>query len=717
MLSESDSWKIREGSPGWDGHVGEIASELGILLPTARILAKRGYDTPEKAREFLSKSTEMLHDPFLMKDMEKAAQRILRAVESGERIVIYGDYDVDGVTSVSCLYLFLEALGAEVDYYIPERTGEGYGMSSERVRRLASDGASVIVTVDTGITAVAEAEVAKECGVDLVITDHHECHDTLPDAYAVVNPHRPDCHYPFRELAGVGVVFKLLTAMEILGSGDPPIECVRRVCNGYIDLVAIGTVADVMPVVDENRLIVAQGLVLLEKRPRLAMRELLNAISNDSRKMTKRKMTSNLIGFTIAPRINAAGRIASASIAVELFISKDAERVSRLALELCEINRRRREEENAIVDQAREKIAAEYGGGNAPVIILSDEGWNHGVIGIVASRITERYGVPSILVSFEGSSGQGSPDDIGKGSGRSVKGMNLVGALSGCSDLLVKFGGHELAAGLSVRRGDLEAFKKRLTGYASENLPDLQAAPALEADLELLPSDITRRQAEEIALLEPYGVGNQMPLFVMRNVEVANVVSVGEGKHTRLTLSLDGGDVTAMCFRSTMEELDVYPGDRIDVAFNLDLNEYQNMKTAQLIVKELSPAADVLLARREEQARYESALASVESGGPDCGVTLTRAKVGEIYNMIRSELRLGHEVFSVNALLHLAAARRIGCDYVTVRLTLGVFGQLGLLGIVPPADGGSIYRFHLDRPDERTDLECSPIFCALKERG
>lgn len=715
MTLTSDNWKIKESAPGWDEHVAEIASGLGILLPTARLLAKRGYTDSEAAGRFLSKSTEMLHDPFLMKDMERAAGRVIEAVKRGERIVIYGDYDVDGVTSVSCLYLFLESRGADVDYYIPERSGEGYGMSADRVRKLAADGASVIVTVDTGITAVEEAAVARECGVDLIITDHHECHDRLPDAYAVVNPHRPDCPYPFKELAGVGVVFKLLTAIEVMASGEPMIDCVRRICDGYIDLVAIGTVADVMPVVDENRLIVARGLTVLEKRPRLAIRELLNAISNDSRRTAKKKMTSNLIGFSIAPRINAAGRIASASIAVELFISEDSEKVSRLALELCEINKRRQAEENSIVDQAREKVAAEYGSERAPAIILSDEGWNHGVIGIVASRITERYGVPSILVSFDGSSGQCLPDDIGKGSGRSVKGMNLVEALSECSDLLVKFGGHELAAGLSVRRADLDNFKKRLTEYASEHLSDAQLSSSLEADDELSPVDITKRQAEEIALLEPYGVGNQMPLFVLRDVEVANVVSVGEGKHTRLVLRLDGADVTAMCFRATLEELDVYPGDRVDVAFNLDLNEYQNVKTAQLIVKELSQCADALRLRREEELRYERALAAVENGTA-CDVALTRTGVGEIYNMIRAELRLGHEVFSVNALLHLAAARRIACDYVTMRLTLGVFVQLGLLGAIPPDTGGTVYRFHLDGPDGRTDLERSPIFSALKKR-
>lgn len=712
MTLTSENWKIREGAAGCDSGVGEIAEKLGILLPTARLLAQRGCTDAESARRFISKSTEMLHDPFLMKDMEKAARRLIAALEGGERIVIYGDYDVDGVTSVSCMWLYLNSLGAAVDYYIPERSGEGYGMSSDRVRKMAAQGTKVIVTVDTGITAVDEAKAAKEVGIDLVVTDHHECHDVLPDAYAVVNPRRRDCAYPFKELAGVGVVFKLLTAIEILRSGDREIDCVRRVCEDYIDLVAIGTVADVMPVVDENRLIVAKGLDVLDRRPRLAIRELMKAISSDSRKSPKKKMSSNFIGFTVAPRINAAGRIASASIAVEFFISEDPAKVSRLALELCEINKRRQNEENHIVDEARQKIAEEYGDGEHHVILLSDEHWHHGVIGIVSSRITERYGVPSILVSFEGSSGSQLPDDLGKGSGRSVKGINLVNALHACSDLLVKFGGHELAAGLSVRRGDLDAFRERLEKYVAEHIGDAETGATLEADMELMPEEINCRQAEELSLLEPYGVGNSTPVFVVRDVEIANAVSVGEGKHTRLTVSLGFDDVTAMCFRTTLEELDVYPGDRVDIAFNLDLNDYQNQKSAQLIVKELSPSRDARIEREAQLKAYRDSLEAVKQGRA-AEVTLDRAKTGEIYNMIRSELRLGHEVFSVNALCHLAKARRIEASYAEMRLTLDVFAELGLLGAAAPGDDRSPYRFHLDRPDERTELSRSAIFSAL----
>lgn len=716
MTLTSDKWKVRQNtaSPTNDA-VLKITEELGILEPTAKLLAQRGYDTPERAKQFLTKSTEMFHDPFLMKGMKSAAERLLRAAENGEKTVIYGDYDVDGVTSVSSLYMYLESIGCSVGYYIPSRVGEGYGMSADRIRILAKEGVTLIVTVDTGITAVEEAQVAQECGVDLVITDHHECHGDVPDAYAVVNPHQPDCTYPFKELAGVGVVFKLLCAMEVLRCPDEKvIDCIRRICDKYIDLVAIGTVADVMPVTDENRLIVARGLQMLEKTPRPAIRELMNAISGDGRKNTKRKMTSNFIGYTIAPRINAAGRISSASIAVDMFLTDSMLEARRLAAELCEINRERQNEENRIVESAYEKITTQYDTSDCPIIILDDEKWHHGVIGIVASRITEKYQTPSILVSFEGNGDTPSPDDIGKGSGRSVKGMNLVGALAACRDVLEKFGGHELAAGLSVRRSRLPVLREKLTAYAREHLDSSSAEMTLEADALLEEKDITLRQAEEFSILEPFGVGNSVPLFIIRDLAVLDVVSVGEGKHVRLAVKCGDTPVTAMCFRCTVEELDIYPGDRVDIAFQLDINEYQNMRTVQMIVREISPSAEILLKNRENVQNYSRILSALNNGD-ETGITLTRANVGSVYSMIRNELKRRHEVFSIKALLHLARAYAVDTDYVRMRLCIDIFYELGLLGVILPTDEREIYRFSLEEKDKKTDLSRSVIYRALNK--
>ena len=463
-----NKWIVNDLSLNDPSAVSEIADELKLSLPTAKLLYNRGCTTPEQARRFIGKEEEQLYDPFLMRDMDKAASRIADAVTSGERIVIYGDYDVDGVTSVSSLLLFLRSYDADVRYHIPCRMTEGYGVSSAVIKKLYDEGCDLIVTVDTGITAIDEIAYAKSLGIDVVITDHHECHETLPEAYAIVNPCRPDCEYPFKELAGVGVVFKLMCAVETLLNPDDALSvCVRRIAREYCDLVALGTIADVMPVRDENRLIVSYGLSLIEQGTRPAITELINASGSESKYNTKKKITAAYIGFTLAPRINAAGRIKDASTAVELLISDDTETAQKYAKELCAINKLRQQKENSITEEAYAKIAAEHDFENDPVIVLDDEKWHHGIIGIVSSRITEKYGLTSILVSFDGNDPESpSPSDVGKGSGRSVKGINLVEALSYSSDLLEKYGGHELAAGLAVRRDNLAEFKKKINEFA-----------------------------------------------------------------------------------------------------------------------------------------------------------------------------------------------------------------------------------------------------------
>ena len=469
-------WIVKSDStPETEAAVLAISSALSVSKTLARLLVCRGYRTPDAARAFIRMESELLCDPFLLADIEPAIARIRRALEREERIVIYGDYDVDGVTAVSTLYLYLSSHGGNVGYYIPNRAGEGYGVSAAAIDRLHAEGASLIVTVDTGITAAEEVAYAKTIGVDVVVTDHHECRSALPAAVAVVNPHRPDCPYPFKELAGVGVVFKLICALEERLTGDSRRECVARLCRKYADLVAIGTIADVMPIKGENRLIVSYGLGIMEKSRRLGVSALISAAQGQadgakSRYRTEPKITSGYIGYTLAPRLNAAGRLRSAEVAVELFLATDPARAREIAEELCEANRERQIEENRITTAAFEKIEAEHDFENDPVIVLSDDTWHHGVIGIVSSRVTERYGLPSILVSFEGCEGEHKGEDVGKGSGRSVKGLNLVDALLASEDTLLKYGGHELAAGLSVSRQMLPAFRKKINDYARTHL-------------------------------------------------------------------------------------------------------------------------------------------------------------------------------------------------------------------------------------------------------
>lgn len=396
-----------------------IKSALGVQSVTAELLCLRGYSSPELASIFIS-HREVLHDPRLLPDMDAAIERIARAIDEGEKIVIYGDYDVDGVTSVSILYLYLRKLGADVSYYIPCRSREGYGMSTDAVQSIAADGGKLIVTVDTGITAIEEIEAARQLGCDVIVTDHHECREALPEAVAVINPRRADSKYPFCDLAGVGVVFKLLCALDAeLRTGGDMVAAATNIKNDYIDLIAIGTIADVMPLRDENRLIVGLGLARIENTRLVGLRALIKAsdgISNGVRRSErKRKITSSYVSYTLAPRINAAGRIGDAAVAVELFLTDDAKRAGELARRLCEINRERQLLENEIAKEAYAKIESTSEFENDTVIVLDDENWNAGIIGIVASRVTEKYGRPSILITFEGSGSEKNASDEGKG--------------------------------------------------------------------------------------------------------------------------------------------------------------------------------------------------------------------------------------------------------------------------------------------------------------
>ncbi len=734
-MKSQNRWNIQATHEQMQGNaaVKEIANALRLRLPTAYLLYNRGCETPAEAKAFLAKETEQMHDPFEMTDMEEAVPRILEAVEDKEKIVIYGDYDVDGVTSVGSLYLYLQSLGAEVSYYIPSRTGEGYGMSVSAIDKLAEAGTNLIITVDTGITAVEEAKYIQQLGMELVITDHHECCGELPEAVAVVNPKRPDCPYPFKELAGVGVVFKLLCAMESVIHQDLTMTaCVLRVSKRYGDLVAIGTVADVMPIRDENRLIVSYGLQLMEKNPRPGLMELLDATQTESRSTAKKKITAGLIGYTVAPRINAAGRIRNASFAVDLFLAEDCEEARPIARELCDINRERQNEENTIVEEAYSQIAADHDFEAEPVLVLEAETWHHGIIGIVASRVTERFNCPTILISFEGGDNVHDSADpaygnaMGKGSGRSIKGMNLVDALHACGDLLEKFGGHELAAGLSIKRENLPAFRERINEYARGCLSDVDRQPVVEAECELLPSDMHMELAEELYYLEPYGVSNPTPLFYLDKVLMTELAMVGGGKHTRMTLKVGKAAVTAMCFRKTIADIDLYPGDLLDVVFTLDINEFQGNRSLQMIVRDVRLHATNLESETSERFMYDTMRTRISRliAGEECqpvplsiaqiiAYVPTRQDFAVVYNTLKKELQLRHEVFSLRALRHHLHGTNPGFQitYVKLRFILDILRDLGLMGV--EEDAGEVYTFNYIPAQGKTSLDTSRIYRIL----
>ena len=712
-----------------DATVKEMAEALGVSEICAKLFYNRGCKSVAEARSFLENEESVLHDPFLMADIEPAVNRIKRAVEQGEKIVIYGDYDVDGVTAVSTLYLYLKTLGADIDYYIPRREGEGYGVSCAAIDRLSDLGVGLIVTVDTGITANDEVEYAMSRGIDMVITDHHECRPELPDACAVVNPHRPDCQYPFKELAGVGVVFKLVCAYESVlcrEKGIPEIDGLRRVSKEYADLTAIGTIADVMPIVDENRLIVAYGLKLISETTRKGLEALIEVATSKNETVKpvvqtssvktqpkKRKITSNFIGFGIAPKINAAGRISNASKAVELLLADSDEKAWEMAQELCEINRQRQIEENRIAEQAYKKIEQTHDFENDKVIVIEDDNWNQGIIGIVASRITEKYGLPSILISFDGATrGYPSPDDSGKGSGRSVKGMNLVNAMNYCQEQLCKYGGHELAAGLTIERDKIDEFRRKINEYADKYLGDEQIVVQIEVDCEVEASDLTLQQAAELYRLEPFGVANPVPTFVLRNAQIVKIISIGAGKHTKLVVAKDGITANAVYFGMPSSKISLLEGNEIDIAFNLDINEYQNVKSVQMIVQDIKLSGEYLKRQSDCRLRYEQINSGAEFDLEE-NVIPTRDDFASVYTTVRREFRLGHDVLSTDVLLSLLnKPDRPSINYIKLKFIIKILNELKICGVEMPDD--EHYKFDVYFSASKTSIEKSAILKMLR---
>ena len=704
-----------------DTEVQSIARTIGVSPIYAMLLHNRGYRSADEAMRFLRFETSDFHDPFLLNDIDLAVERIKLAVSNKEKICVYGDYDVDGVTSVSMLYLYLTGMGADVTIKIPRRDHEGYGMSAAAVDALAAAGVSLIVTVDTGITANEEIKHARELGVDVVVTDHHECHTELPEACAVVNPHRPDSTYPFAELAGVGVVFKLICAYEMTlckERGESVLDGVSRICKKYADLAAIGTVADVMPITDENRLIVSMGLAQLENSPRLGVAALMDAANitqKDGKPLKKRKITSGTIGFGLAPRINAAGRISDSIIAVNLLLSDNEADAQAYAEELCVINKRRQVEENQIAEQAYEMIEQTHDFSRDMVIVLEHDDWQQGIIGIVSSRITEKYGLPSILISFSGSViGEPHVADSGKGSGRSVKGMNLVGALNYCSDTLEKFGGHELAAGLTVRRDNVEAFRRKINEYAAQTLSEESFAITMSYDAELRMSDVTLSLADELTRLEPFGVGNPAPTFVVKEATVQRIMQLSGGKHTKLILEADGVSICGMYFGVSVSELGFDAGDKIDVLFTVDINDYKNVKSVQMIIQDARLSESCRKIITEGKEIYERINAG-EGYRTEDDIIPTRDDFAVVYTSLRHEFRAGVSVMDMRTILKIVnSSGNSRINYVKLKYILRIMNELKICDVVEIDE--DIFRFEFFFNTTKTNIEKSSILKKLKSQ-
>lgn len=663
MIHRKTRWALAEWEESEEGAARQLSKGLSLPPLVARLLVQRGYRDKESASTFLYGDESGLHDPYLLSGMKEAVERIRQANSNGEKIRIYGDYDADGVSSTSLLIHVFRAMGLNFDYYIPHRALEGYGLNKNAIALAADDGVKLIVTVDTGISAYEEIEYASSLGIDVVVTDHHEPPERLPLACAVVNPKQEHCGYPFKGLAGVGVAFKLATALM----ERPPLE--------WADIVSLGTIADLMPLVDENRILVRYGLKRLRKEPGTGFRALAEAtgIELDT-------IVSTGIAFGMAPRINAAGRLDHAKRAVELLTTPIYDEAILSAIQLDTLNKERQRIVEMIVKEAEEqwltkRLAAEEQGIDPPsVIMLSGEDWNVGVIGIVASKLLERHYRPVVILGIDAESG------MCKGSARSIEGFDLHAALTKCEDLMDHYGGHQAAAGMSLHRDKLEQLEERMSELARQWLTPEDWIPKTLVDLECSLEDATLDTISQLALLEPFGIGNPSPRIMFRDIQLADRRAIGkESRH--LKLALGGGRKLLDAIGFGMGEMaSAMPsGSRLELVGELSINEWNNQRKPQLQVHDL---------------HYMPApLASFPS----------REQFGQVYQWLRKARRAPEQGIA------LRIAGQVGLTVEAVQLMLDVFEELKFIG---RHDGAYVAA----AAPEKRELASSERYRAAKEQ-
>lgn len=668
-MSSSKQWRI----PFRKTEIPKALVDAGYTPLLSAVLALRGVKTPEEADRMINGGRESVYDPMLICDMDKAAARVRKAIEQGESVAVYGDYDVDGITSTCLVADYLRSKGLECRRYIPDRNEEGYGLNCAALEQLKKENITLVITVDCGITATEEAKHAKALGIDMVITDHHECKDgELPDAVAVVDCRRSDDTYPNPELAGVGMALKLVCAVE----GESEALLAR-----YVDLVAVGTVADVMPLTGENRYLVRMGLKKLETAPRPGIAAMIRESGIDGH-----KITAATVGYALAPRLNAAGRLGCAEIAAELLMCTQEERASALASELCALNRERQNIETKIWEDANARLAAAVP--EAPIVLASDK-WHQGVIGIAASRLAEHYSLPSIMICLNG--------EVGKGSCRSYGGFNLFEALSACSEHLLGFGGHALAAGLNIRRDKLEDFRAALAEYYKLNKP--QARPEVQCDLLITePELLTIDAVRSLDLLEPYGNANPKPVLCMSGVELESATAVGNGRHLRMRVKLKNTRFEAIFFSHTAKELNIHEGDAVDLAFTPQINEFRGHISVQLLVSAARP--------HSAQTLCEAILTSDESV-----IAAAARYCPDRDDFVRVWRALGKSFVAGKTTQEIIARCLPGMEPEKYCLCLMVLLEAGLLR----GEDGTIFGAHSATIAGKADLEATGLIKALKK--
>ncbi len=651
----------------------DIAENCGIEPFAAYLLCSRGMTDEFEIESFLY-DTDLI-DPFTLPDMDKACERINKAIENGEKITVFGDYDADGVTSTALLYSYLLSCGANVDYYIPDRAEEGYGMNNCAIDLLKERGTDLIITVDNGVSAVDEISYAKNLGMDVVVTDHHRAGDVLPDAVAVVDPHRADSFCEFSEWAGVGVAFKLVCALSDADGYE--------LLEEYGDIVALGTIADIVALRSENRIIVRSGIAYINAAiSEGSLRTGLAALLKESG--SEGPVEASTLAFRVAPRINAAGRMGSAGRALKLLLSQNEEEASLIAREISEANAQRQSTEAEITEDAIEIIESNPVIKNSRVIVVSGQGWHQGVIGIVASRLVERYGKPCIVIS--------ESDLVAKGSGRSIDGFSLYDALTYCAPLLVQYGGHVLAAGLTVETARVDEFRSMINQYA-ESLP--HTVPQLVIDCKLNPANINTEILDAISILQPFGAENPQPLFGLYNMEITAVQPVGNGKHLRITARRKNSSVTAIMFSVGLADFPFAVSDKVDMAVRLSFNEYMGKVKVNIQIKDIKPAGmddDKVI---ESYRAYEE---FCSKGILPHSFSIDRDFCGDVYRFIKSNngWSLGEEMLCIR--LGLSEEYILNC-----KIALDILTELAIINC---CDG----KYTLPARSRKASLEASQLF-------
>lgn len=675
-------WSVQRPDPA---KTAALAAETGMPPLVCGVLLSRGYATAADARAALGEG-QTLSSPLRLAHMDDAVRRILHAVDEGERIVVFGDYDVDGVTATAMLYLYLDSVGADVYYKLPSRDDDGYGLSQEAVALMAKKGVKLIVTVDNGVSANEAVAAARAAGIDVVVTDHHLPPETLPDACAVVDPQLPGDESPCKCLCGAGVAFKLIAALEGCEADE--------MLPFYADLAAIGTVADIMPLTGENRLLVQAGLAQLQHTERPGLAALIAEAG-----LGDKPITAENVAFALSPRLNAAGRMDSATAALELLLCEDIDEAQQRARQLDEQNTARQAAEQEITAQVLRTIEADPTYQQDRILVVAGEAFHPGVIGIVASRIVERFGKPAIIISVD-------ENGEGKGSGRSFEGLSLYHAIAACAPLLLRFGGHALAAGLSVKKENIPALRRALNEYAARECPALQR-PALALDMPVTLGGLREADVEALDLLAPFGHGNPAPLFLLENALVDAVYPVSDGKHSRLRLKQGGGTLYAVLFGRGPEALGYGPGDHVDAALSLSVYEGRAGKMLSGRIRELRPAglADDYLAGVQAFAALENG--SDLTAQQRALLTPARADTVVVYRALQSAPG-GLPADDLRPLFAKAGARNAGKALVSLQALV----QLGLAQLETQ---GSFAAYTAVKNPVKCDLAAAPVLRRLEE--